>query len=54
MITLKPTSDAIVLNPETGLALEPQGESVSETKYWRRRLADGSVVVVPESPKSSK
>lgn len=53
MIFVKPTStETKVINPTTDLPISDEGELVPKTKYWLRRVDDGSVVVVP--PKSEK
>lgn len=54
---LQPSSEGLlVLFPETRRPLSPQGEEVTLTTYWRRRLRSGDVVEVaaPKSPSSSK
>lgn len=44
--------DAIVINPETRLSLKTEGEWVTKTKYWLRRIADETVEIT--EPKTSK
>ncbi len=42
-----------VRHPLTMQFLKPEGEEVTNSSYWMRRLKDGDVVPVPESkPKS--
>jgi hypothetical protein len=41
----------VVRNPERGFEpLPPQGAEVTDSKYWRRRIEDGDVVL-SEAPK---
>lgn len=49
-LKLKPAvAGTIVRDPETGRKLPNKGSEVPNTPYWRRRMADGSAVVVPEA-----
>lgn len=52
-IRLKPSkSDLKVFNPKSSRDLDPKGELVSLSIYWRRRLLSGEVVEVKaEKPK---
>lgn len=52
MLHVRPTSPALkVPIPErAGRFLEAAGERVRPSAYWTRRLADGSVEIVPEKP----
>lgn len=53
MIFVKPTStETKVVNPTTDLPISNDGESVPKTKYWLRRIEDGSVVII--TPKTNK
>ena len=48
MIRIRPTApNLLVLNPQTGRAIDAQGELVEPHIYWRRRLTEGSVELVP-------
>lgn len=40
---LKPKSGLTVIDPATRKPLAADGAEVSDTTYWRRRLADGDV-----------
>ncbi|SNT07697.1 DUF2635 domain-containing protein [Pseudomonas segetis] len=47
--TIKPAeAGLIVRRPDNAKPLAAQGESVTWSPYWQRRLADGSVVAVPK------
>jgi len=50
---VKPASGLKVRKPD-GSHLAEDGEDVADTPYWRRRLADGSVVVAETAPKNKK
>ena len=41
---LKPAQGLTVIDPETGKPLSADGDLVTISKYWRRRLNDGDVV----------
>lgn len=45
-----------VMNPETARPLPEEGEEVTPSTYWHRRLKDGEVehVVKAAQPKTSK
>jgi hypothetical protein len=44
---LKPSKEGITLrDPVTGRNLPSEGKAVSMTTFWRRRIADGSVIEV--------
>lgn len=45
-VKLKPAPGRRVRNPETGLPLDENGETVVRTVFWARRIADADVVVV--------
>lgn len=56
-IFVKPyQKDTIVANPDNkGNPLSHDGEHVESTKYWRRRLKDGDVVITkPAKTKNRK
>ncbi|MBD8592361.1 DUF2635 domain-containing protein [Pseudomonas sp. CFBP 8758] len=44
-ITVVPAKGRAVPDPETGELLLAEGREVPDDAYWRRRLADGDVVV---------
>ncbi|MGA9224106.1 MAG: DUF2635 domain-containing protein [Pseudomonas graminis] len=48
-ITVVPAKGRAVPDPETGELLLPEGRDVPDDAYWRRRLADGDVVI-PNPP----
>ena len=53
MIFVKPTSpETKVINPTTDVPISDEGESVPRTKYWLRRIDDGSVAIA--TPKTEK
>lgn len=43
-IFIKPASGRVVPHPERGGFLAEQGEEVTLTAYWQRRVNDGDVV----------
>ncbi len=47
------TPDLLVANPEAIAPmprhLPAEGAEVPDTEYWRRRIADGDVILVPQS-----
>lgn len=45
-----PAAGALVRHPDTMTPLSAGGENVELTTYWRRRISDGSVVVVDNKP----
>lgn len=50
-IFVRPTEKSqIILDPNTGRPIDENGSLVLNDKYWRRRIADGSVkeVEMPE------
>lgn len=48
---IKPMPGLTIPMPEAhGRPLPPEGAVVTNTEYWRRRLADGDVVPVPPAP----
>ncbi len=51
---LKPTDPKVCpRDPITGVRLAPEGESKQKSKYWNRRVLDGSVEVT-KPPKAAK
>lgn len=50
-IILKPRDGVIVINPINGKPLAPEGEAVEPSEYFDRRLLDGDVTEVIETPK---
>lgn len=52
---VKPAVDGQVVRvPGSEKPLDAKGQNVPMNSYWRRRLRDGSVIVVDPSPKSGK
>lgn len=48
---LKPTSPDLLVRKEDGSGmLNAEGEAVLMSSYWRRRISDGDVVLMGESP----
>ena len=46
-IFVKPASkEILVINPDTGLPLPEEGEYVTPSPYWTRRVNDGDAVIV--------
>ena len=53
-IHVKPAPGLIVRHPDTLAELEKAGEFVRPSKYWRRRLKAGDVLLVEEkAPKKT-
>ena len=54
---LKPKKGLLVRRPDTQAFLKEEGESVTLTTFWRRRIADGDVIEAGkakvETPKNS-
>jgi hypothetical protein len=49
--TLKPAAaDLVVRDPVTKVRLPAAGDVITMTTYWRRRMAEGSVVEVKPEP----
>ncbi len=42
-VFLTPRPGLLVLNPDTGKPLAPDGEHLVKTVYWRRRIREGAV-----------
>lgn len=51
-INVRPAADALVRH-EDGRALAIGGETVVDTAYWRRRIADGDATLTPTPKKRS-
>jgi hypothetical protein len=50
-IRIKPAGANLVRNPDNGNRhLQSDGETLVITPYWRRRIADGDVVVEKQTP----
>ena len=47
ILHVKPVEGRAVLDPRTRAPLPPAGRRVEVDAYWRRRLADGDIVIVP-------
>lgn len=58
-LIVRPARDLTVRKPD-GSLLDPKGETVDNTSFWRRRLAYGDVETVeakatkPDKPKTEK
>lgn len=50
-IKVKPALGLCVLDPDLKRPMAPTGAMVTLTGYWRRRIKDGSVLVVDEKKK---
>lgn len=50
-IKVKPKQGYIVRHPETLRILNANGEEVTHSSYWERRIKDGDVSVIPEPEK---
>lgn len=48
MITIKPANPAVNVRKQDGPFLAEDGEPVTRTAYWVRRLNDGDVVEVKD------
>lgn len=44
-IFVKPKSGVKIRRPETKALLSPEGENVPNNTFWKRRIADGDVIV---------
>jgi hypothetical protein len=52
-VYVKPAHPSLVIrDPHTLRILPPEGAAVTDTTYWRRRLADGDVVLASEAESS--
>lgn len=53
MMFVKPVNpETTVIDPATDLPISADGASVPKTKYWLRRIEDGTVQIV--TPKADK
>lgn len=51
IVKIKPAGHRMVRNPDAGMMhLDPAGEHVEMNQYWHRRIVDGDVKVVDETP----
>ena len=48
MINVKPSEGLRVRDPQTYQVLPPEGGTVPDTNFWRRRLAAGDVVEIKD------
>jgi|GEM_PF-2041321 len=53
-VYLKPIAGVVVQYPGTKAALPAEGAEVALDNYWRRRINDGSVVVVAKAEPAAK
>ncbi len=49
-VRIKPAGHNLVRNPDTKQHLHKDGDHVVLDQYWRRRIKDGDVKIVDESP----
>lgn len=51
-----PKQGLTIRDPETGRKIPSEGTEVSNTRFWRRRLQDGDVILkqIPEIKRSKK
>ncbi len=49
-IFVRPRTGLTLRDPKTGRVLPPEGASVVEDNFWRRRICDGDVTVVAPTP----
>lgn len=48
-ITVVPSAERSVPDPQAGDLLPAEGRTVDDTPYWRRRLSDGDVTLNPQA-----
>ena len=55
-ITVLPAAGRVVPDPEAGDLLPPEGCDVPDSAWWRRRLADGDIILktAPAKQKGAK
>lgn len=54
IIRVKPAGHNLVRNPDAAMRhLDPAGEPVEMSTYWRRRIKDGDVVKVVNKEKTN-
>lgn len=55
-ITVVPAAGRVVPDPEAGDLLPPEGRDVPDSAWWRRRLADGDIILktAPAKQKGAK
>ncbi|QXZ11726.1 DUF2635 domain-containing protein [Pseudomonas sp. AO-1] len=53
-ITVVPAAGRSVPDPEAGDLLPVEGREVTDGAWWRRRLADGDIVVKADKPPTTK
>jgi Protein of unknown function (DUF2635) len=52
---IKPAPGKVIVHPITRMRVPAEGETVPESAYWLRRIADGDVIVgTPPAPSSRK
>jgi hypothetical protein len=56
-IRIKPAPGKVIVHPITRVRVPAEGETVTESAYWLRRIADGDVIVdvapVPSARKAA-
>jgi hypothetical protein len=53
MIFIYPSEGRTIRDPNTGDLIGPGGALVPDTSFWRRRVADGDVTVMPPRIRSA-
>jgi hypothetical protein len=54
-IRIKPAPGKVIVHPITRTRVPADGETVAESTYWLRRIADGDVIVdVAPAPSAQK
>lgn len=54
MIFVKPEEGILIINPQTNVPLQPEGELVEDSLYYRRRVADGSAKIIDQTKPAKK
>ncbi|ENG6070379.1 DUF2635 domain-containing protein [Vibrio cholerae] len=53
-IKVKPAKTSVPVRKENGEFLKQEGETVTRSAFWVRRLKDGDVVLVEQSAKKTR
>ena len=53
-INVKPRAGILVRHEDTGKPVKEAGEAVPNTAYYRRRIKDGDLIKVEETPAAAK
>lgn len=51
-LRIKPAAGKVIVHPITRARVPAEGETVAESAYWLRRIADGDVIV--DTPQARK